>query len=70
MEKTKSETFHTYKAVEKLERGDTVINLGIVKAIFVSPANKTVKLTFNPSRSIVMHNHGYYYNYGDKLMVA
>lgn len=70
MEKKIEETFHTYKPVEKLEKGDTVINLGIVTAVFIKPSDKSVKLTFNPSREAVKTKSGYYYNIGDKLMIG
>jgi len=64
------ETFHTYKEVRKLERGDCVVNLGIVAAVFFNPSQKLVKLTFNPSREPLNRKSGYYYSFDDKLMTA
>lgn len=70
MEKLQSETFRTYKPVEQLEKGTTVVNLGIIKRIFNNPVNNTIKLTFQPCREALTEEIDHYYHYGDRLMTA
>jgi hypothetical protein len=65
--KTNPERFD-YVPVEKLEAGTTVVNLGIIKAIYPHEGSKRFQILFNPSRELSIKS--YWYNHGDKLMIA
>ena len=57
-----------YIPVTELERGDTVVNLGVIAAIYPNRSAQTIKISFSPSRSIRMTPQ--VYNWTDKLMIA
>jgi hypothetical protein len=49
--KTANATSSAYTLVTELQKGDTVINLGIVKNIFPNQPDGTIKIQFEPKRS-------------------
>lgn len=66
--KNKSEKFHKYIPVESLEIGTTLVNLGIIKAIYPHSGGKEFQLHLEPTRDFKARS--YWYKKGDKLMVA
>lgn len=48
---TRMELKSGYTAVTELQKGDTVINLGIIKNIFPNQPDGTIKIQFEPKRS-------------------
>lgn len=55
-----------YIPVENVEKGQTLINLGIVEQIYIK--GKKVHIVFNPHKSII--NVAMEYEKGARLMVA
>jgi hypothetical protein len=49
--KTANEIGSAYTLVSELQKGDTVINLGIIKNIFPNQPDGTIKIQFEPKRS-------------------
>ena len=73
--KSETATRFDYVAVEHLEVGQTIINLGIIKAIYPHNGSTRFQILFNPSRGMVTnkkfeHSHLMWYSKGDKLMIA
>lgn len=62
------ETSKLYIPVTDLVKGDTIVNLGIIKHIFVNTSLKRIILHFHPSRDV--NTHPKTYHFSDKLMKA
>ena len=58
----------SYIAVEKLEVGTTIVNLGIIQAIYPHKNGSEYQLHMNPTREFKARS--YWYKKGDKLMIA
>lgn len=58
----------SYKKVTELEKGDTIVNLGIIKAIYPHRSSQRIQILFNPARDLVTHSN--WYKESDKLMKA
>jgi hypothetical protein len=57
-----------YVPVENLEKGQTVVNLGIIKQILPHANQTAFQIQFNPARN--RKESSYWYQKGDKLMIA
>ena len=66
-EKSKYERFD-YVPVEHLEKGMTIVNLGIIHQIYPHKNKEEFQIIFNPSREVNLKS--YRYRKGDKLMIA
>ena len=66
--KSETATRFDYVAVEHLEVGQTIVNLGIIKTIKPYPSAQRFEIVFSPERCIFKRS--YWYQKGDKLMIA
>lgn len=57
-----------YILVTELQRGDTIINLGIIHQIYPHPSRNEVEIIFKPSRALNITS--YFYTATEKLKLA
>lgn len=67
-EKNKGSEFHKYTPVEELEIGTTLVNLGVIKAVYPHKNGSEYQLHLEPTRDFKARS--YWYKKGDKLMIA
>jgi hypothetical protein len=65
------DTSKTYQHIKQLEVGQTVVNIGIIKAIFPDVLSNRTKIVFSPCRSMEKQDRiSLYFKNTDKLMLA
>ena len=62
------ESKSSYKSVETLETGQTIVNLGIIKQIYPHKNGSVYQILFDPQREL--KSKSMWYKRGDKLMCA
>lgn len=65
---TPTELRSGYIPVTELQRGDTIVNLGIIDQIYPHPSQNEVQIIFKPSRA--RNITSYFYSYNEKLKLA